>query len=134
MGRDVKEISPDGRWLVTSQPLYDKAPFRSLVEVWDTRTGQPKRAWKLPFKVVDVCLTPDGKQVITGTSGFDTPNPPEVRIWNIASGRQVRSISPQAPKGVQAVWLAVSHDGTTLTVEVTDNGEIRNRLQLWPLK
>src|SRR5262249_40375421 len=58
-----------------------------------------------------IALSPDGKTLATGTAGFTSPQPGEVRLWDLTSG-QLKATLRGSPDSVSR--LAFSPDGLTL--------------------
>jgi WD40 repeat protein len=94
--------------------------------IWDLESGEPLMEIDgVPQKLVSLCFTPDGAQLISGGTRmipqetFGKPYPaknvwvPEIRFWNVADGKQVRALTTDEPEpGFGAVALA--SDGRTL--------------------
>ena len=134
-------FTPDGASLVSVQPNSNgpafpgdrpAGPEQSLIRVWDVATAHEIRRITLGDTTVgDTVLAPDGKTVAVATTGrmdrgpqgksfLDATADRCIRLWNLATGREVRQFDTDAttiPRG-----LTFSPDGTKLaTGEETFN-------------
>lgn len=95
-------FSPDGKYLAT-------AGVDATVYLWDTKTW--KLARKLtgqPEMIQSMDFSPDGRRILTGGfSDLTTQHPVTIILWDVASGKALRSLP--APHAVRAV--AFSPDG-----------------------
>ncbi|MCX6612052.1 MAG: hypothetical protein NTW74_14510 [Acidobacteria bacterium] len=95
-------FSPDGKQLVM-------AGLDETVYVWDAKTFALTRKLKGHGETIaSMAISPDGRTLVTG--GFDVitvKNPVKLSVWDLASGKIVKSIS--APHRVARV--AFSPDG-----------------------
>jgi RNA polymerase sigma factor (sigma-70 family) len=80
----------------------------STVGVYDIATGKKRAHLSLPGYASRLAIAPDG-----ATLAFSFANQPAVRLWNVASGKEVGSLT--GPKG-EGARLAFSPDGKTLAV------------------
>jgi serine/threonine protein kinase/WD40 repeat protein len=145
-------LSPDGRWAaaVFQEKIGDGRP---MIRLFDTDDGREQHRWVLLNddlkKVVSTAaaLSPDGK--VLATSGGHAENPPQVKLWEVASGKHLATlpwpVSP-VPKGKPAPapangrWplesLAFSPDGRFLAGHAVDpvDGTLRLETFLWDLQ
>jgi len=105
-GQGVSAVSPDGKTIA----FDDQGGFGEIA-LLDTATGK-KRFELKGHKSVNVALafSPDGKQLASG--GFERT----VRIWDLATGRQLHKLDQTA----MIVRLAFSPDGKYLAVRIRD--------------
>ena len=111
-------FSPDGTRIATvSWETFLTKPDANVTDlatgvlkIWDTKTGELK--WHRnahTSEAAALVFYPDGSRIVTaGRSSSD-----EMKIWDVESGAQIKSIPYRAP--VRA--LAVSNDGKTLAVK-----------------
>lgn len=101
-------VTPDGQTLVS-------AGADNTIKLWDIKTGKLQRSLKAEARVLAV--SPDGKTLFSGGE-----NGGKIRIWNLATGKQLRTLTPPRPKDAfnpeqqasGAISLAISSDGQTL--------------------
>ncbi len=96
-------FSPDGKYLGSASGESGRS---GQVKVWDAATGQPLWELKHPQMVNSVAFSPDGKMLASGCSDW------AVRLWDPATGKEVRTIMPGEGRNhpfVEAV--AFSPDG-----------------------
>ena len=109
------ELSPDGRWVLAAG--YEDSAAR----LWDLETGQCRR----------VLGTAGGNQsalcfdVDAGVAAIGSYRNPTVDIWDLRSGRQVRTLTGH-DRFVQS--LALSSDGRLLL-----SGALDGTVRLWEL-
>jgi serine/threonine protein kinase/WD40 repeat protein len=121
------------------------------VEVWDARTGKTRVALAGPFPdgVSYAAFSQDGRWIATAQLGWESvvplvPNPSVVKLWDAATGKEVRTMAPLPPFNkvpptetqnfsfslafsatgdrLAASWVQGSHDG--------GNSELL-RFQVW---
>jgi WD40 repeat protein len=98
--------SPDGRW-VQSEDVSGHVRF------WDAVTGRVLRI----FKGEDlIALSPDGRRALSGRTAAGTKT---LELWDVATGRLVRSLTGHSDRVTHAVFspdsrhvLSGSHDKT----------------------
>lgn len=104
--------SPDGRWLAS-------ADAAGSVRLWDAATGDVAARWPGHASgVTSVSFAPGGRRLATVSS-----RDPEVRIWDVPSGRPVRALRH---RGFVPWAVAFSPDGRTVAAA----GE-RGLIVLW---
>jgi RNA polymerase sigma factor (sigma-70 family) len=121
-------LSPDGTLVATSGK---EGPSIVLSE---TATSRPVRT--LTGHVSDlmwVLFTPDGRRLVSaadmhsdGRQSFDDRS---IRVWDVATGRQVHKFDTGRPHG----GSAVSPDGRVLAAAVSGAGEASGALRFWDL-
>ena len=111
-------FSPDGRTLAWA--LSDRT-----IRLWDVTTGE-NTATLVGHKarVYSVAFSPDGKTLASGSSQWDQHT---VRLWDVATEREVRKISHSG----RVTSVAFSPDGTILA-SAAGNDETKNyTVKLW---
>lgn len=101
-------ITPNGQTLVS-------AGADNVIKLWDIKSGKLQRTIKTEARVL--AMSSDGKTLFSG--GEDGG---KIRIWNFATGKQLRTLTPPRPldafsptqRASAAISLAVSPDGQTL--------------------
>jgi WD40 repeat protein/uncharacterized caspase-like protein len=126
----VKSVvfSPDGKYVLSG------GSFNEL-KLWDTATGREVRTFSessvnfisidLIPKCVSVAFSPDGKQILSGSSDKT------IKLWDVASWREIRTFAGHedavtslafSPDGRQV--LSGSNDGTVRLWDVSTGKEI----------
>src|SRR6185295_6420767 len=97
-------FSPDGTLVATPGHIDDSKHHRPAVRLWDVKTGDLKRTFNCPGRMVfAVAISPDGKCLATGGSDM-------ILLWNLPAGTLTdKFTSPGNP------WsIAFSPDSKTL--------------------
>jgi len=99
-------FSPNGRFLAGADNLD------GVTRLWDLRAGRKVRTFtnKRTPSTTAVAFSPDGKVLATGYGGG------QVRLWDIATGKQIGAPLPSAMNGDSADMVSFSPDGRTLAV------------------
>jgi WD40 repeat protein len=107
-------FSPDGQRLAAG--CWDRA-----IRVWSVPTGEPILTLQgHTGPVTDVCFSPDGKRIVSGSKDLFGLKPGEVKVWDNHTGREVFSLKGHT-KDVKAV--AFSPDGTCIASSA--DGEVK---------
>lgn len=117
---------PDGRRLLTAG--IDKS-----VRLWDVATGGEVRLLSHPDAVWSMAVSPDGRQVVTGTGGgiekilpalvYKQGDDNTIRIWDIESGQVLREM-----RGHSHVVHSLAWDPTGNYIV---SGGLDKTLRLW---
>lgn len=82
-------VSPDGRHILSASRRLSNTD-KSLI-LWETRTGREIRDFHVSYGVDALAITPDGKAIITGSSGSGWDDAHKsMAIWDVATGRELR--------------------------------------------
>lgn len=86
-GTSLVTTSADGQWLAAVRP--------GTVALLETKTGQEARKVEVgEGGVAGVALSPDGKVLATRD-----PMSPDIRLWDTATGKELRVIAPPTEQG-----------------------------------
>jgi RNA polymerase sigma factor (sigma-70 family) len=129
-GRELRQI-PCAADAQTPAPLVFSADGAILaavtkdgsIHLYQAATGKERLA--LPAKAARVCclaFSADGKSLV---SVDGQPTAETLHVWELSSGRQIRSVPIQSPNDVRIRPLALSPDGGTLAVECVTQEEVR---------
>jgi len=115
-------FSPDGRLALTGSE-------DNTAKMWDVATGRELRTLAgdtgtvTPFAsstVTSVAFSPDGRLALTGTrSRSEFGSPGTVKLWDVATGRELRTLEGHADGGVTSI--AFSPDGRLALTGSEDN-------------
>jgi WD40 repeat protein/serine/threonine protein kinase len=103
--------SPDGSYLAAaSVDEQDRT-----VRIWNARTGQEERTFaghKVAFDGVDsLSFSPDSRSLASTTSNYMTFGDGEIKLWDVRTGRDVRTFHGHS----SGIWKAIfSPDGHRL--------------------
>ena len=111
-------FTPDGTRAVTGSGSWDSP----TVKLWNTSTGAVARSLPMPGPVYSMAISPDGTKVLTWIY-LD-----QVRLWDVATGAELRSFSTIG-------HVAFSPDGakvlTGFTNTVPETGKTYGVTKLW---
>jgi WD40 repeat protein len=118
---DVRSLSfsPDGQSIASASQIDDTGqsyPNSGVVRVWDVRTGHESLVIKgKTGPVWSIAYSPDGKRIVTGSSGPDA-----VKLWDSSTAQRLLTLRVS---GYSVRSVAYSPDGSS--VAATDGDEIR---------
>lgn len=106
-GRFKPHFFPDGQTILTAN--------RHGLQFWETATGRLRREIPIePLYAWRTALSPDGKQVaVTGFLMDKSPWQAALRVWDVATGKEVRTFTDKERKVVQT-FLTFTPDGKQL--------------------
>jgi WD40 repeat protein len=86
---DAIAVSPDGKRIVSGGAFFWGGSWC----VWDIATAQEIRSFDIHEAALnDVTFSPDGRFVASAVSSGENFSPSTVRVWEIASGKQIQLI------------------------------------------
>jgi len=95
-------FSPDGKQILSGS-------VDNTIKLWDVTNGLELRTFSgYGDNINSVAFSPDGKQILSGSTGYNSKKEnsySEVKLWDIASGREIRTFS------VGRGFVAFSPDG-----------------------
>ncbi len=115
-GLEYSVWSPDGKTIATHGK--DR-----LIRLWDSKTGAEQGVLKgHTTQISSTCFSPDGARLASGGgSSLGNPSHPEVKLWEVAAQREIRSF--QGIRGRGASVVVFSTDGKLLAA--SDGGAAR---------
>lgn len=102
-------FSPDGKYVVSSAG--------GPVSVWESESGLLKSIWPNGNLVMSLAISPDGKQIATGS--YETA----IKRWDIESGRELKSMTGHSD---YVISIAYSPDGKSLV-----SGSANREIMIW---
>ena len=97
------------------------------MRLWDKDSAKELRRFEGHANaVIRVAFSPDGKQVVSGSSRYQSPDK-VIRVWDADTGKELRSFA--AGEGEEVWCVAFSPDGTQALT-----GSSAKSLHLWKLK
>jgi RNA polymerase sigma factor (sigma-70 family) len=108
------DVSRDGKIIAAAHTMFGDRSSTGEVLLWDARTGKLRHT--LEHGVLGmrcVCFSPDSKWIASGTGGNLGRDWPMVKLWDVRTGRFLRSLDTT---NKMAVKLAFSADRKMLAV------------------
>lgn len=109
-------LSPNGNLLAIAGQRWQPDPHPQIV-ILDMASLTVRTVIDGPFKDWDddisICWSPDGRDVIAGTSWLSTSDPEMIKVFDVSSGAQLPA---PLPDGIFATQLAVTPNGKYLIV------------------
>ncbi|SEH02155.1 WD40 repeat [Nonomuraea solani] len=137
-GGDERLLSPDGRFLVTT----DRRNGRSEVRLWDVAARKPVSG---PLPVENLpeedpeettygpVFSPDGR-----TLALVHPLSPMVTLWDATNGRRIGAFRIRSGRAKGVTSLVFSPDGRTVAIAPfnpePDNGEALDDVEFWDVR
>jgi WD40 repeat protein len=112
------DVSPDLKWIVYGETSYGDDPG-TTIHIWDIAGARALRRLTphYPLRIDTVAYSPDGRYLVTGGSGNSSSGVAtlrNIRLWEIASGREVRGFLSSDGFVNGVTQLVFSPDGTRL--------------------
>jgi WD40 repeat protein len=134
-------FSPDGRSLATAGGNGYRPTEPGEVRLWDLRTGRARLLSREKLLVLGVAFSPDGRRLaaVTGNPIADRPLSGRVAVWDVSSGKEVLSFTPEG--GLTSVIAFHPTDGNLLAAGAwagqlglydATTGKMRRRLPAAP--
>lgn len=118
-------LSPDARWALSCSPRDGERNKGFVFRVWDLKTGeQVSGPWGHSHAIYAVTVSPDGRRLASGD--WDGV----VKLWELASGREVRTLKMWPGEDKLVRELAFLPDGQRLLV-ASDGWD---GLQCWDIR
>jgi RNA polymerase sigma factor (sigma-70 family) len=118
-------FSPDGKALAAAE--WSRSSERAKIQIYDVRTGKPKREWDLGESrgVCQVVFTGDGKRLVSASGAL--------KIWDVQTGKELKTLEN---KGALSNEIALSPDGRRLasTGFRKENDKLIGEIFLWDAK
>ncbi|MBY0231132.1 MAG: hypothetical protein K2W96_17745, partial [Gemmataceae bacterium] len=101
--------SRDGKTLAVGGGSGDRSGWKSTIELWNVSTGKRVRTMKgHKHTVLKMAFSPDGKTLASGGTVDG------LRVWDTATGKQIRHIYGEDDSEYRVVNVAFMPDGKTL--------------------
>jgi WD40 repeat protein len=114
-------FSSDGEMLASGSLEGEKGTSYGAVKIWDTRLGAVQQKLMAHRDAVTfVTFSPAGS--VLASSGLDDT----VRLWNVRTGKLIRTLKVAVPKWSAVLQCAFSPDGKTLA-----SGSQDGKIRLW---
>lgn len=114
---------PDSSYLV--------AASQKAWALWDTKTSQPKFQRAIDDKILSMALSPDGRQLATGSDAG------VVRFWHVDNGTQVNSLNARNEKIYSVVYSPngkmLASASTNIVANSIEFWDVKTRTALWSL-
>ena len=120
-------FSPDGQTLASASGAIQRSErgwsMDRLIRLWDVETGRIIRVFSGANEVFSwpneaVTFSPDGRWLASGGGAVMASGGGAVRVWELATGREVRTLHPPTP----VLHVAFSPDGRWILTTSEDTG------------